>query len=139
MRSSILSHTLSFHRYEIIVLKAFLVWFWECLFFVFVLDFLCDIFIVMFCFISFEGMSFLIWGCSLLVSPLFFGYFLFFSGGNALLASNNEIFTYQDSGFHSSLSALPKKDAIPLDIESFASSWWVFEEVVLLDDFSDLE
>ena len=139
MRSSILSHTLSFHRYEIIVLKAFLVWFWECLFFVFALDFLCDIFIVMFCFISFERMSFLIWGCSLFVSPLFFGHFLFFPWGNALLASNNEIFTYQDSGFHSSLSALPKKDAIPSDIESSASSWWVFEEVVLLDDFSDLE
>lgn len=49
------------------------------------------------------------------------------------------MFTYQDSGFHSSVSALPKKDAIPSDIESSASSWWVFEEVVLLDDFSDLE
>jgi len=58
----------------------------------------------------------------LFVSPLFFGYFLFFSGGNVLFASNNEIFTYQNSGFHSSLSALPKKDAIPSDIESFPSS-----------------
>ena len=138
MWSRILSHTLSFHRYEIIVLKAFLVWFWECLFFVFALDFLCDIFIVMFCFISFEGMAFLIWGCSLFVSSLFFGYFLFFSWGNVLFASNNEIFTYQNLGFHSSVSALPKKDAIPPDIESSASSWWVFEEIVLLDDFSDL-
>lgn len=49
------------------------------------------------------------------------------------------MFTYQDSVFHSSFSALPKKDAIPPDIESSASSWGVFEEIVLLDDFSDLE
>jgi len=58
----------------------------------------------------------------LFVSPLFFGYFLFFSGGNVLLASNNEIFTYQNLGLHSSLSVLPKKDAIPSDIESSVSS-----------------
>ncbi|MFC2494794.1 MAG: hypothetical protein ACFNWZ_01145 [Candidatus Absconditicoccaceae bacterium] len=84
-------------------------------------------------------MSFLIGGCSLFVSPLFFGYFSFFPGGNVLFSSNNEIFTYQNSGFHSSVSALPKKDAIPPDIEYSASSGEVFEEIVLLDDFSDLE
>lgn len=49
------------------------------------------------------------------------------------------MFTYQNSGLHSSLSAFPKKDAILSDIESSASSWGVFEETVLLDDFSDLE
>lgn len=49
------------------------------------------------------------------------------------------MFTYQDSGLHSSLSALPKKRPIPPDIESSAFSWGVFEEIVLLDDFSDLE
>lgn len=48
------------------------------------------------------------------------------------------MFTYQDSVFHSSVSALPKKDAISPDIESPAFSWEVFEEIVLLDDFSDL-
>jgi len=58
----------------------------------------------------------------LFVSPLFFGSFLFFSEGNVLFASNNEMFTYQDSVFHSSVSALPKKDAIPPDIESPAFS-----------------